>query len=133
MGVDISNKPSPHSRANRLRRVVWGLVYTSLFRPSPRPCHAWRNMLLRLFGARLHRKARVYPRAKIWGPWNLEMAEHATLADDVDCYCVDRITIGAHTTVSQYSYLCGATHDHEHPRFPLQPRPIVIGSVRYPS
>jgi putative colanic acid biosynthesis acetyltransferase WcaF len=56
------------------------------------------------------------------------MGPYATIADDVDVYCVDRITIGAHATVSQYSYLCGATHDHEHPRFPLVPAPISIGA-----
>ena len=36
------------------------LVYVLLFRPSPRPLHWWRNMLLRMFGARLHPTARVY-------------------------------------------------------------------------
>lgn len=75
----------------------------------------------------MHPSARVYPRAKIWAPWNLTMDECATLSDDVDCYCVAGVHIGAHTTVSQYSYLCGATHDHTHPRFPLVPAPIVIG------
>ena len=54
------------------------------------------------------------------------MAEHSTLAPKVDCYCVAPIHIGAHTTVSQYSYLCAATHDFEHPRFPLVPKPITI-------
>jgi putative colanic acid biosynthesis acetyltransferase WcaF len=55
------------------------------------------------------------------------MAARATLADDVICYCVDRIRIGEHTTVSQYSYLCGATHDFEDPHRPLRPAPITIG------
>jgi len=125
--VDISRPASPHSRRHRLMRVMWGVTYALLFRPSPRPLHAWRNLLLRLFGARLHRTARVYPRARVWAPWNLEMAEHATIADDVDCYCVDTIRIGAHSVVSQYSYLCGATHDFEKANRPLVPLPITIG------
>jgi putative colanic acid biosynthesis acetyltransferase WcaF len=108
--------------------VLWGFVAATLFRHSPRPFHRWRNLLLRCFGASLHPTARVYPGARVWGPWNLVMAERATLADDVDCYCVERITIGARSTVSQYTHLCGATHDHEDPSFPLIPRPIVIGA-----
>lgn len=84
-------------------------------------------MLLRGFGADVTMKSRVYPKAKIWGPWNLTMGDFATLADDVDCYCVDRISIGAHTTISQYTYLCGATHDFELTKRPLTPMPIVIG------
>lgn len=119
---------SPHSLRNRAGRVAWGVVYALIFRNTPRPLHRVRNLILRAFGASLHPTARVYPKAKVWAPWNLEMDARATLADDVDCYCVDRIRIGARTTVSQYSYLCGATHDHEDPEFPLLPMPIVIGS-----
>lgn len=85
-------------------------------------------MLLRLFGAKLHASARVYPRAKVWAPWNLEMDALATVADDVDVYAVDRIVLGRRAIVSQYSFLCGAGHDFEDPRRPLVPEPIVIGA-----
>jgi putative colanic acid biosynthesis acetyltransferase WcaF len=121
-------RDSPHSAGNRLARVLWAIVYRVLFRTSPRPCHAWRNWLLRVFGARLHPTARVYPTAKVWAPWLLEMGERATLGDDVDCYCVGGVTIGAFTTVSQYTFLCGATHDADLESFPLVPRPVRIGA-----
>ncbi len=119
---------SPHGLGNRFGRAAWGLVYVLLFRPSPRILHGWRNLLLRLFGAKLHRTARVYPRVRVWAPWNLTMADHSCLGDDVDCYCVAPVTIGASTTVSQYCYLCAATHDHEDPEHPLVPKPITIGA-----
>ena len=121
-------KASPHSVGNRVARVLWGVVQATLFRTSPRPLHFWRRLLLTMFGAKLHPSARVYPRARVWGPWNLTMDERATIADDVDVYCVRALTIGRNSTVSQYSYLCGATHDHEDPALPLVPMPIVIGS-----
>jgi len=124
---DISHAPSPHGWKNKAGRVLWGVVQGTIFRYSPRPLHRWRAMLLRAFGGRVSSRARVYPWAKVWAPWNLEMEEYATLADGVDCYCVDRIRIGAHTTVSQYSYLCGAGHDHTREDMPLTPAPIVIG------
>lgn len=73
-------------------------------------------------------KARVYPRVRIWAPWNLSMDDYATLADDVDCYCVKPIHIGAHSVVSQYCYLCGATHDFDKPKRPLIAKPITIES-----
>lgn len=120
-------KASPHSVGNRAARVLWGVVGALLFRTSPRPLHFWRRWLLSLFGADLHPSARVYPRARVWGPWNLTMGERATIADDVDVYCVRAITIGRNSTVSQYSYLCGATHDHRDPGLPLVPMPISIG------
>ena len=111
-----------------MARALWGLVYVGLFRISPRPFHRWRALLLCLFGAKVSMRARVYPRARIWAPWNLEMAEYATLGDDVDCYCVAPIHIGANSVVSQYCYLCGATHDFDKPKRPLIARPITIES-----
>jgi len=55
------------------------------------------------------------------------MADHSCLSEAVDCYCVDKITIGAHSTVSQYSFLCTASHDYTDPKMPLTTAPIVIG------
>ena len=67
------------------------------------------------------------PSAKIWAPWNLTMAEEACLSHYVDCYCVAPVTIGAHATVSQYSFLCTATHDEQDPHMQLMHEPIIIG------
>jgi putative colanic acid biosynthesis acetyltransferase WcaF len=54
------------------------------------------------------------------------MEAHSCLADDVDCYCVAPISLGAHATVSQYSYLCSASHDHQDPGHTMIAAPIVI-------
>lgn len=119
---------SPHSLGNKLSRVAWAWVYVLAFRWTPRPMHAWRNLILRMFGADLHPTARVYPKAVIWCPAFLKMGAHACIANDVDVYNVGGVELGDHALVSQYSYLCGATHDHEHVDFPLVPKPIVIGA-----
>jgi putative colanic acid biosynthesis acetyltransferase WcaF len=118
---------SPHSVGNRMSRLLWGAVYFLLFRPSPRNLHGWRNLLLRAFGASLHPTARVYRTARIWAPWNLRMDAQSCIADDVDVYCTSQISIGEFSTVSQYSYLCGATHDFDDVRHPLVSKPISIG------
>lgn len=55
------------------------------------------------------------------------MGDHSCLSEWVDCYCVDKIRIGAHTTVSQYSFLCTASHDYESPGMPLVSAPITLG------
>ena len=115
------------SLGNKLARSLWQLVWLLLFRPTPRVLHAWRCFLLRLFGAKLGKAVHVYPTAKIWAPWNLEMGEHSCLSEQVDCYCVDKICIGAHTTVSQYSFLCTASHDYTDADMPLVTAPITLG------
>lgn len=124
---DIPYSPSPHSLGNRVGRTIWKAVWLLLYRPSPRPLHAWRRVLLRVFGAKIGRGAHPYPGAKIWAPWNLKMGEHSSLADGVDCYCVDRVSLGPYAVVSQYSFLCTASHDCTDPRFPLVTAPISIG------
>jgi putative colanic acid biosynthesis acetyltransferase WcaF len=114
--------------ANRARRVLWGICWLLLYRPTPRPMHAWRRMILRMFGAHIAPGVHPYPAAKIWAPWNLTMEVASCLSDHVDCYSVAPITIGAYATVSQYCYLCSASHDYRDRSMPLVAAPIMIGS-----
>lgn len=127
MLIAASSCPSAHSLRNKLGRILWNIIWLMLYRPSPRIFHGWRRFLLRLFGCKIGRGAHPYPSAKIWAPWNLEMGSHSCLGDHTDCYCVDKITIGSHSTVSQYSLLCTASHDYTDPSMPLITAPIVIG------
>jgi putative colanic acid biosynthesis acetyltransferase WcaF len=93
--------------SDRLYRLVWNLAWLLLYRPSPRPLHAWRSMLLRLFGAQM-------------GP-----------GDGAEIYNPSLITMGSHAIVSQNAYLCGATHDYEDPAFPLYSMPITLGAYSW--
>lgn len=125
----MSNKLQPKalSISNKLARTLWQLVWLFLYRPSPRIIHPWRCLLLRLFGAKLGKSVHPYPSARIWAPWNLEMGDHACLSEGVDCYTVAKITIGSYTTISQYSFLCTASHDYTKASMPLVAAPITIG------
>jgi len=112
---------------NRLGRALWGIVYTLFFRFSPRPLHAWRAFLLKLFGARMGKGCHVYGNVKIWAPWNLTLGDYVWIGEDTICYSIAPITIGNQATVSQGSHLCTGTHDYEDPNFQLYAKPIVIG------
>jgi putative colanic acid biosynthesis acetyltransferase WcaF len=115
------------SLGNRVLRAVWGIIYLLFFRFSPRPFHAWRSVLLKLFGAKLGQHVHVYPSVQIWAPWNLEMGAYASLGPQVDCYNQGKITIGANTIISQKTYLCASSHDYTKANFPLVLKPITIG------
>ena len=56
------------------------------------------------------------------------MGDHSALANDVDCYSVAPVALGAYSTVSQYAHLCTATHDYADPGFRLVAKPITIGA-----
>ncbi|MGB3167304.1 MAG: putative colanic acid biosynthesis acetyltransferase [Alteraurantiacibacter sp.] len=117
----------PTSLANRAARGIWGLVWLFLYRPSPRPFHAWRRMLLRMFGAKVEAGAKPYPSATIWAPWNLVMRHGSTLGDGVDCYSVAVIELSPGATVSQRAFLCSASRDYDDPAMPLATAPIRVG------
>jgi putative colanic acid biosynthesis acetyltransferase WcaF len=123
-------RPTDISPGNRVGRTLWHIVWLLLYRPTPRVLHSWRSFLLRLFGARIGSPAYIYPSSRVWAPWNLSMGDHSTLAEGVDCYCVGRITIGNFSTVSQYSFLCGATHDYLDPAIMTTPlMPLLAGPI----
>jgi putative colanic acid biosynthesis acetyltransferase WcaF len=115
------------SLRSRMGRAVWGVVYLLLFRPSPRPAHAWRAWLLRCFGAQLGQDCHIYAGARIWAPWNLHCADVVAIADGAEIYNEALISIGSHATISQQAYLCSASHDAHDPAFPLIAAPISIG------
>lgn len=116
------------SLANRLKRVLWQIVWALLARWTPPAAHKWRIALLRMFGADVSWQAYVYGSVKIWAPWNLVMAPYATLGPDVTAYNIALITLGPRSVVSQGAHLCTGTHDHRVPSFPLYARPIHLMS-----
>ena len=122
--IDANEHADPYLRPaftlrNRVMRVVWGIVWLLLYRPSPRPMHGWRAMLLRIFGATMGPNCHFYPKARIWAPWNLVCADQVTAADGVEIYNPAPMHFGSHAIVSQDAYLCGATHDYNSAAFPL--------------
>lgn len=131
-----TSNPDPYlalafSPGNRLLRALWGIVYSVLFRTSPRPCHRWRAFLLRCFGAKLGANVKIYPRVSIWAPWNLVCADTVAVADEAIIYNPSVITLGSHSIISQQAYLCGATHDYDDPKFALVSLPISIGQYAW--
>ena len=125
--IDMSKYENRLSRRNQFLRLLWTIIWVIAARPFPRSFgNSWRIFLLRLFGAKIHKDAVIYSSVRIYIPWNLEMKAHSCLAPEVDCYNVDKITIGAHSTVSQKSYLCSASHDVSKSDNPLITAPITI-------
>ena len=117
-----------YSFRHKLGRIVWGIVWFFIYRPTPRNLYAWRRFVLRLFGAKISTGAKPGAAARIWAPWALTMEEGSTLGDYVDCYTQAPIRLGAFCTVSQYSFLCTGTHDYRQLDLPHQVAPIEIGA-----
>lgn len=119
------------SAGDRTRRALWNLCWSLLYRPSPRPLHGWRSLLLRLFGAQMGPNCHFYPGAKIWAPWNLYCADQVTAGDEAEIYNPAPMYFGSHAIVSQGAYICGATHDYDDPAFPLLAYTMRIGAYAW--
>lgn len=119
------------SAANRALRALWGVACALLFRPTPRPLHRWRALVLRAFGARLGPGCHVYAGARIWAPWNLRCGPGVAIADGAEIYNPAPVTLGAHAVVSQGAFLCGASHDLDDPEFPMIWAPIRVGAYAW--
>lgn len=116
------------SLGNRLARVVWGVSWLLLARFTPPPLHGWRRLILRTFGAKVAKGARVHASVSIWLPSNLELGENCLIGPRARIYNQGRVSIGARSVVSQGAQLCASTHDVNDPHFQLVLRPVTIGA-----
>lgn len=103
------------SKSILLKRLLWKVFSIILFRPFPtRVFYIWNRIVLKIFGAKLGKNSVVYSNCSIQCPWNLTLDENACIGPhciiENDCM----ISLGANSTVSQYSYLCTSSHDIYH-------------------
>jgi len=113
--MDLQKKAPGHVPLSvKIKRAIWNVVAAILFRPFITSVfRLWRISLLKLFGAKVTWDANVYASVKIWAPWRLQMGHRACLGPNVICYNQDWVILKDDAVVSQYSYLCTASHDVE--------------------
>ena len=129
MHLDLEKYQNRHSLRSKIRRMLWNVVWSCLFRPTP--CiffNWWRIFLLRFFGAKIGNQCIIYPSCQVWQPWKLSIGNYVALSDQVECYSVDNIEIGDNVTICQGAFLCSASHDISSPIMELTHAPIIIES-----
>lgn len=124
---DGREQPNPYAASERFLRALWLCCYWSGFRWVPRFLNGWHRVVLRAFGARIGSDVLIYPTALIDCPWNLDLADNCVIGAGVRLYALGKISLGAHTVVSQRAHLCAGSHDYLDPRMPLLRPPITIG------
>ena len=107
-------------------RVLWWFVNRTLFYLLiGHPMKRIRNAILRLFGAKIDKDACIYNTCIIFAPWNLKVG-CSCIGPHVNLYNKDMIIIGDDSVISQYSYLCTASHDISSKMLPLKVAPIKV-------
>lgn len=117
---------------NKLRRLIWNITCLLLFRPFFLPCFKkWRNFVLRLFGATIGEGCVVRSNAEIWDPKNLTMGRYTCIGPQAKIYNPAPIILGDKVTISQYAYLCTASHDITNQSNPLITDLIIVDSFAW--
>ena len=111
---------------NRIKRFSFNLVWLLFCRFSPNFLHKWRIWVLNQFGASISYSAYVYPSISIWAPWNIKMADFATLGPNVVCYNIENIILQRCAVVSQSAVLCTGSHNYHSNNFELIAKPIIL-------
>ena len=115
------------SALTKLRRLAWITVWALLAKWMPYFIGTrWRVWLLKCFGMKHCGRVSVYPSAKVWAPWNVEMGSFVAIDDMVNLYSADKIKIGTKVAISREAFICTASHDITKPNRPLVTAPITI-------
>jgi len=125
LDVATNRADRKYSRREQCLRAAWEFGRW-LVRLSPHPCHAWRRGVLRLFGAKVGKQARVAASARILMPWNVEIGEWAAVGPEVFVYSLGKVRIGRRATVSYRTHICAGSHDFTDPTLPLIKPPVTI-------
>lgn len=116
-----------YSIRNKLKRLCWNISYFILFRPFGLPIFKkWRKFILIIWGAKIGKGSNIYASSNIWAPWNLEIGQRTCVGPKTIIYNPGKIILGNKVTISQYTYLCTATHDYESKRHTLYWKTIHV-------
>ena len=114
-------------KGERLKRILWCSVriVTIKWLP-PIGCFGWIRLIYRLFGARVHPKAKIYPSVDVFMPWNLEIGAWSTIGGGVHILNPAPLVIGRDCNVSERAYICCASHNIESKKHEQVHEPVVL-------
>lgn len=107
---------------------LWEITWVIFLRWTPKKFNFFRLLLLRLFGAKIHGRPFVFPNARIYAPFNLELFDRACIGPKVYVYNLGNVVLREKAVLSYEVMLCGGTHDLSVPNMPLLVGDIEIGT-----
>lgn len=115
-------------KSNIFYLLIWRTIGKLCFKITPTCFFKIRVLILKLFGAEISWDSIVYPSCDIYSPKNLILKSKACLSYKTIIYNVAPISIGEKSCISQFSFLCTASHDIDDKFMKLKKSPIFIGN-----
>lgn len=122
-----SRGQSPYVLGEKVGRILWSAVQSTLFAWSFHNWYGVRRFILRLFGSHIAHNVRIRRTVRIEIPWNLTIGDDSSIGDRAILYCLGPVAIGDRVSISQGAHLCAGTHDYRDRRMTLRRSSIVIG------
>ena len=107
-------------------RSVWFFVGTPLLRARWMPFSSIRVSLLRMFGARIGKRATIRPDVRVKFPWHLVVGDNCWIGESCWIDNLTTVRIENNVCISQGAYLCTGNHDWNDPGFGLMISPIQL-------
>ena len=132
-GVVVKDKSQHHrcksawSLSEAIGVRLWEIFWFAFLRWTPKKLNFLRLFFLRLFGATVHGRPFVFPSARIYAPFNLEIHEGACIGPMTNIYNLGRLVLRERCVISQETMLCGGTHDLSAIHLPLLVGDIDVG------
>lgn len=115
-------------KRNLFYLLIWRIFGKIIFRIIPTNFFKLRVLILKVFGSKISWDCIVYPSSDIYSPKNLIMDSRACLSYKTIVYNVAPVFIGKNSCISQFSFLCTASHDINDKFMKLKKTPIFIGN-----
>lgn len=135
MKIRRPNDASRHPRAQLpghrrgdpfLRCLFWNVLGRHVCRYSFHNWYALRRLVLAIFGADIHKSAKIRRTARIDCPWNLTMGELSALGDHAYILARAPVRVGSSCTLSQYTKILTRAHDPLDPDYEIYTAPVTI-------
>lgn len=118
------NNAPYHPGGNAIKRVLWYYVNVFFFKSSLFPFYGFKNVLLRMFGAKVGNQVELKPGVNIKYPWNLTIGNEVWIGEKVWIDCLVPVTIGNNVCLSQGAVILTGSHNYKKTSFDL-----ITGSV----
>lgn len=106
--------------------LLYRFVCTLFIRHTPSFMWGWRNVMYRIFGAKIGKGVRIAPDVKILYPWKVAIGNYVWIGSGTNLYSVDSIIIGNNVSISFNVFIATANHDIYDITFPTTSAPIYI-------
>lgn len=106
-----TQKSTGETKKEKIKLLVWRIVYALFFRTSLTIFSGWRVFLLRLFGAKIGKGCYFGPKAVIFKPWNLEVGNISSIDDYCNLRSTGKIIIGDYVSLGIGVHILPGGHD----------------------